>query len=358
MQRISFPLETQAARAHTASLPCSPFRLFDRIPEALRIRLKQGVRFYARAAAGSLRSRAFIACAAIFLGLTAINGGIAIAVAAGSRHEASAWPGSEFTFWPERSWQRLEGRLRSLPVSARMESRVVGEVTYRRSTLPIRVLRFRADRENPRPLKVLLASGVHGTESAGVEALLRFVEDLAREPSLHSTVAIDVLPVANPWGWVHGYRYDGEGEDVNRDFSSRRTQEARIIRSFIDHGGPYDLVLDLHESKKYGYFLYQYVSPEKGLGNAYVRILRSLGRPRENTYREGIFPARNGILQIPAAALPWIALGGRLSLEQYARLRGTRHAYTIETPLSDAWDNRVEVHLRTAHEFVRQLAQQ
>lgn len=336
----------------------SPFRLFHRIPEGGRFRPQQGVRLCMRAAARCLRSRAFIASAAISFGLGAINGGIALAVAAGSRHEASAWPGSGFTFWPERSWQRLEGRIRSLPLSARMESGVVGEVTYRRSSLPIRVLRFQAARENPRPLRVLLASGVHGTESAGVEALLRFAEDLAREPSLHSALAVDVLPVANPWGWVHGYRYNGEGEDVNRDFSSRRTQEARVIRSFIDHSGPYDLVLDLHESKKYGYFLYQYVSPDKGLGNEYVRVLRALGRPRENTYREGIFPARNGILQIPAAALPWIAMGGRLSLEQYARLHGTRHAYTVETPLSDAYENRVEVHLRTAHEFVRRLEQQ
>jgi hypothetical protein len=336
----------------------SPLRLFDSIPESLRIRLRNAIRMAMRAAVRCLRSRAFIACAAIAFGLAAINGGIAIAVAAGSRNEASAWPGSSFTFWPERSWQRLEGRIRSLPLSARMQSRVLGEVTYRGSPLPIRVLRFQADRENPQPLRVLLASGVHGTESAGVEALLRFCEALAREPALHSAVAIDVLPVANPWGWVHGYRYNGEGEDVNRDFASRRTQEARLIRGFMDRSGPYDLVLDLHESKKYGYFLYQYMSPDKGLGNTYVRILQTLGRPRENSYREGIFPARNGILQIPAAALPWIAMGGRLSLEQYARLHGTPHAYTVETPLSDTFENRVEVHLRTAHEFVRRLARE
>ena len=188
----------------------SSFRLYDRIPEGWRIRLRQDARttlgLLARAVVCRLRSRSCSACAAIFLGLVAINGGIAVAVAAGSRHEASAWPGPGFTFWPERSWQRLETRIRSLPLSARMESRVAGEVTYLHSALPIRVLRFQAAQENPRPLKVLLASGVHGTESAGVEALLRFAADLARDPSLHSAATIDILPVANPWGWVHGYR--------------------------------------------------------------------------------------------------------------------------------------------------------
>jgi predicted deacylase len=147
-----------------------------------------------------------------------------------------------------------------------MESRVIGEVSYRGASYPIRLLHFSSLQGDRRSLRVFLASGVHGTESAGVEALLRLCEELARGPRLYPEVTLDIVPVVNPWGWVHGYRYDGEGEDVNRDFSSRRTQEARILRSFIDRSGPYDLVLDLHESKKSGYFIYQYLSAAQGLG--------------------------------------------------------------------------------------------
>jgi Succinylglutamate desuccinylase / Aspartoacylase family len=203
---------------------------------------------------------------------------------------------------------------------------------------------------------VLVVSGVHGTETAGVEAVLRIAETLARDPGRLAAVSMDLVPVINPWGWVYGYRYDGDGEDVNRDFASRRTQESRIMRALMDRGGGYDLVLDLHESKKNGYFIYQYLPAAEGFGAAYVRLLGRLGRPREDSYREGAFAARDGILSIPAGALPWVALGGRLSLEQYARLHGTRHAYTVETPLRDDFEQRVAVQVQTALTFIDMMA--
>ena len=284
--------------------------------------------------------------------LLALNAGIAIAVAHGWRHEASAWPGSGFTFWPERSWQQVESRIRALAASERFARRDIGQVRYGRAGFPVHLLHFAANAGGARPLKVLLVSGVHGTETAGVEALLQIAEGLARNPREHPSVSFDIVPVLNPWGWVHGYRYNGEGEDVNRDFSSGRTQEARILRDYMRRNGPWDLVVDLHESKKYGYFIYQYLPPGSGLGAEFVRILKALGKPRENAYQEGFFPAKGGILQVPAPALAWVALAGRLSLEQYARLGGTRNSYTVETPLWDDFSDRVTVHRKTIEAFL------
>ena len=332
-----------------------PLRRIHYPSEGWRARLRKGLRLAGRAVMRGPRSRPIVVCAAVMLGIAGVNAGISMAIAAGSRHEASAWPGDGFTFWPERSWRQVERRIRSLPAAPRMESRVIGEVSYRGSSYPIRLLHFSPLRGDRRPLRVFLASGVHGTESAGVEALLRLCQELARGPRLYAEVSLDIVPVVNPWGWVHGYRYDGEGEDVNRDFSSRRTQEARIVRSFIDRNGPYDLVLDLHESKKNGYFIYQYLPASHGLGGEYVRMLGRRGKPRENAYREGIYATVNGILSMPVSALPWVALGGRLSLEQYTRLHGTRHSYTVETPLRDAFDERVAIHRETVGLFVERL---
>jgi hypothetical protein len=84
-------------------------------------------------------------------------------------------------------------------------------------------------------------------------------------------------------------------------------------------------------------------------------MLGRRGKPRENAYREGIYAAVNGILSMPASALPWVALGGRLSLEQYTRLHGTRHSYTVETPLRDDFDERVAIHRETVGLFVERL---
>lgn len=295
-------------------------------------------------------------CTAGVAGLIAINAGLAVAVAASSRHEASAWPGKSFAFWPERSWEQVEGRIRALPASARLRHSTIGRLTYRQASFPVHLLRFSAAPQERKPLRVLLVAGVHGTEPAGVEALIQIAEQLARNPSRYSAVSLDIVPVVNPWAWVYGYRYNGDGEDVNRDFSSRRTREARIIRELYDQHGPYDLLLDLHESKKTGYFIYQYVSEEEGLGGEFVKLLTSLDKPLENNYREGLFKTTGGILQIPAASLLWISMGGRLSLEQYARLHGTRHAYTVETPLGDNFDQRVDVHRRTAETLISRLA--
>ena len=293
--------------------------------------------------------------AALFL-LVVFNAVVAFAVAVGSRHEASAWPGASFTFWPERNWDRVEKRIQSLPAPARLRSRSLGTVSYRNASFEVPCLSFPGSRTGRAALRVLVVSGVHGTETAGVEAVLRIAETLARDPGRYPSVSIDLVPVINPWGWVYGYRYDGDGEDVNRDFATRRTQEARILRGLMDHGGSCDLVLDLHESKKPGYFIYQYLPGSEGLGAQHVRLLVRMGRPRENTYREGLFAARDGILTTPAAVLPWVALGGRLSLEQYARLHGTRHAYTVETPLADEFEQRVTVHLQTVLTFIDTMA--
>jgi hypothetical protein len=200
---------------------------------------------------------------------------------------------------------------------------------------------------------VLLVSGVHGTETSGVEALLSFAAELARDPGSWPEAAIDIVPVANPWGWVYGYRYNGDGFDINRDFASRRTREAEAIRRLVRENGPYDLVMDLHESKKYGYFVYQYLPPGPGLGDLYTRILREMGKPAQENYREGIFRTRAGVLRMPAAALAWIAAAGSLSLEHYARLHGTRQSYTVETPLWDEFADRVTVHRKAVAAFIR-----
>ena len=303
-----------------------------------------------------MKRRVIRICAVAAAAVFAVNAGAVVAVALSIPHEASLWPSRSYSFWPERSWKAVEGRINALAPSPRLSREVIGAARYRQGSLPVYRIRFAPVRLPA--AKVLLVSGIHGSETAGVEALLQMAEELSRRPESFSDVDVTLVPVANPWAWVYGYRYDGIGEDVNRDFASDRTQEAAILRSFIDRSGPYDLFMDLHESKKTGYFLYQYVPAQAGLGEEYGKLLESLGKRRENAYREGPFQARSGVLTMPAAVLPWIAMAHRLSLEQYARLRGTRHSYTVETPVWDQMASRVEVQKRAAALFIKALERQ
>lgn len=288
--------------------------------------------------------------------LVAANAAAAAIIAARSHPRATNWPDASFTFWPERRWSEVEEAIDALPRTGRLEASVLGTVAYRGKAYPVHLLSFAA-RGADRP-RVLLVGSIHGTEPAGGKALLELAGEMARDPALLADVAVDVVPIANPWGWVHGYRYTGNGEDINRDFASSRTQESALLRRLMRERGPYDLVMDLHESKKPGYFLYAYLPPEEGLGSAFTGLVEAAGERPENRYREWFWRAEDGVLRIPTAALLWVAMARQLSLEHYARLAGTRHAYTVETPVDDDLADRVRIHRRAVAVFVRRVAEE
>lgn len=292
--------------------------------------------------------------AAFALGVfLAANAALVAGIAARAHPRATNWPGPGFTFWPERRWGEVTEAIDALPAAKRLAKSVLGTVTYRDRTFPVPLLSFAAS--SPDRPRILLVGSIHGTEPAGGRALLELAAEMAREPSLLGDVAVDIVPIANPWGWVFGYRYNGDGVDINRDFASSRTREAGLLRRLMRAHGPYDLVMDLHESKKPGYFVYEYLPSDQGLGSSFQGLVEAAGEPLENRYTEWLWRAEDGVLRMPTAALVWVALAHQLSLEHYARLTGTRHAYTVETPVDDAIADRVRIHRRAVAAFARRV---
>ena len=209
---------------------------------------------------------------------------------------------------------------------------------------------LKATGEHPR---ILIVGGVHGHEIAGAEAALKFAEELAKRPTRYSELEIDVIPVLNPWGWEHGSRYNSGGMDINRDFGSSRTVEAGLFRSFIRRSMPYDLVIDLHETYKSGYFLYDYsFPPDRHVWNTYRAIIGLSDKPLENDYRESMYRTNNGILRISRLPAHLNRLSGRLSLDGFMALRRTKRLYVIETPLGDTFIDRLRLQLRTIHAII------
>jgi hypothetical protein len=284
----------------------------------------------------------------------AANAAVVVVIAVRAHPRATNWPDPSFTFWPERRWSEVEATIDALPVAKRLTKSVLGTVEYRGTAYPVHLLSFAA-RGPDRP-RVLLVGSIHGTEPAGGRALLELAVEMAGDPSLLTDVAVDIVPIANPWGWVHGYRYTGNGEDINRDFASSRTQESVLLRGLMRKRGPYDLVMDLHESKKAGYFVYEYLPPEEGLGVSFAGLVEAAGERVEDRYREWFWRAEDGVLRMPTAALWWVSLARQLSLEHFARLHGTRHAYTVESPVDDELADRVRIHRRAVSAFVRRIA--
>ena len=121
---------------------------------------------------------------------------------------------------------------------------VIGTVKYDKFHAPIWLISFHPG-ENPW-YRVLLSAGIHGNEPAGVDCMIDFIEDLSKSPSKFSPFTFNIIPIVNPWGWIHNIRFNKDGIDINRDFASFNSQEAKILEQILD-GETYDLMIDFHE---------------------------------------------------------------------------------------------------------------
>ncbi len=116
------------------------------------------------------------------------------------------------------------------------------------------------------PRRVLLSAGIHGDELAGVEALCEWLESRAYVKFLQRW-DITMLPCINPWGYEHGTRANGDGQDLNREFnSSHPPQEVLFVQSVLQQR--FDLSLELHaDEDSAGYYLYETVRPGASIGH-------------------------------------------------------------------------------------------
>lgn len=66
--------------------------------------------------------------------------------------------------------------------------------------------------------RVGIFAGIHGDEIAGVEAAIRFLCELEKNPALARGYEIYVYPLCNPSGFEDGTRHSRSGRDLNREF--------------------------------------------------------------------------------------------------------------------------------------------
>ena len=104
--------------------------------------------------------------------------------------------------------------------------------------------------------EAVLATGHHGTEKAGVEALVQFVEENKDNEGLLNTYNFTIFPLINPWGYNFSY-YKPDGKNINAEYLYKKTFEARIVSGILLRKRKYDLAIDLHSDKKLdGFFLF------------------------------------------------------------------------------------------------------
>ncbi|MBM4454076.1 MAG: M14 family metallocarboxypeptidase [Chloroflexi bacterium] len=223
-----------------------------------------------------------------------------------------------------------------------LSMKTIGQVSYGTYQAPVWVVSF-----SPAVIKrkALLSGGIHGNEPAGVEVMVQMVEMLAKNPHEYGSIAFDIIPIVNPWGWSHDVRFNQEGRDVNRDFATFKCQESAIIRDFAS-GKRYDLIIDDHEDPNAkGFYMYQYANPDTWLSRKLINTVRGLGYPIEQDVNMIILKTDDGLVNAPLWGLWYMKLTGQLSITNYFRLNNSSKVYTIETPTKLDWEDRLKVHM-------------
>jgi len=244
------------------------------------------------------------------------------------------------THEPVRDLSALEQRLKkAVDVSDSLSMQAIGLVEYDGYQAPVWLIVFdpRADAQQP----IFINAGIHGNEPAGVEYATRFVENLSQYPQRYPRHMFHIIPLVNPWGWCHGIRFNQEGIDINRDLASLKSQEARIVRKYIANKA-FLLMLDLHEDPSArGFYLYQYAARDKSAGHRITGEIHRMGYPLEQDVRMAILKTKNGIIDAPMWGLWYMNLTRQLTLANYYRLHNSTAVFTIETPTTMDFDDRL-----------------
>jgi protein MpaA len=77
---------------------------------------------------------------------------------------------------------------------------------------------FAGPRGGGEPFRVGIFAGIHGDETAGVFATVRFLRELAENPGIARGYELYLHPLCNPTGFEDGTRHARSGRDLNREF--------------------------------------------------------------------------------------------------------------------------------------------
>ena len=113
-------------------------------------------------------------------------------------------------------------------------------------------------------VRIYISTGIHGDEPAGPLAALRLIQE-NRWPE---NTEIFLLPCLNPIGFISNKRENAEGVDLNRDYRSPKSAEARAHIAWLERQPSFDLHLCLHEDwEAHGFYLYEQ-NPDNQMSHA------------------------------------------------------------------------------------------
>jgi hypothetical protein len=204
--------------------------------------------------------------------------------------------------------------------------------------------------------RVLVLSGFHGNETAGVDYVLDLIQSLTEPVRSATLYDMDILPLVNPWGYVHDRPSSWNGVDIGRDFSGFESHEARVVRRFLREK-QYDLVIDLRENPQaVGFCLWQYGMDNTGVSDRIVSRIQASGYPIEHETNMILLRPRNGIVDAPMWGLTFLRLFRQLTIAGYVRRNVSASVFTVVTPATLALDDRIAMQRIAVEELLAAYA--
>jgi len=206
--------------------------------------------------------------------------------------------------------------------------------------------------------RVLVLAGLHGNETAGVEYVLTLIQRLRSTPESTTSYDLDIIPMINPWGWVHDRPLTQDGIDIGADFIGFDSPEARIIRRFLREKR-YDLVLDLREDPRAaGFYLRQYGMDHARTSARIVDRIRAAGYPVENDPSRIWLTPREGIVDIPMWRLAFLRWTRQLTIAGYIRRNVSSGVFSVVTPAALPLADRIAMQRAAVEELLAEYAEQ
>ncbi len=125
---------------------------------------------------------------------------------------------------------------------------VLTTIYYQKDTFNIYSIKFNPNKEK----KLLIMTGMHGSETAGVCAIPKIIDDIIKNNDKYSNFNIEIVYPLNPVGLKLFSRVNECGCDINRDFKLFKTIQSKLIKELFLKN-KYDIVLDLHEGSYKGH---------------------------------------------------------------------------------------------------------
>ena len=228
----------------------------------------------------------------------------------------------------------------------------VGRTTYREFEVPIWRLAYRPFQ--PALKQVLILAGIHGNETSGVSYVVQLIQNLAKPPEASTAYDMDVIPIVNPWGYVHNLPFNRNGVDIGRDFTDFDSHEARVVRRFLREKR-YDLVIDLREDPEAtGFCIWQYGLDDAGASGRAVSRLQAAGYPIAHDTSLMFLKPRNGIVEAPLWGVTFLRLSRQLTIAGYIRRHVSNAVFTVVTPMVLPLEDRIVMQRIAVETFLDQ----